>query len=317
VTEPARPEPAEDGGAAPPEARTAWRLPALLLVASTASVWFVGAEVWGSGWQLAVPLMSILVAHESGHYFVARWHGERPSLPYFLPLPWGNPFGTLGAVLLLDSRRRSRSALLDIGAAGPLAGLMVAVPLLLLGLSLSPVEPLPATGYAQEGQSIAYWLAKRLVLGPIPPGQDVTMHPVLGAAWGGLFVTFLNLLPVGQLDGGHVAYALLGRRGGRLMRALALLPSALVVYNALAFAGPWLLGWGAAPVAATSWLTLSSAVLPWALLQALILLMWRWGALDHGDVIEEAPLDRGRRLLGWATLACFGLLFMPSPWVVH
>ncbi len=291
-------------------------VPALLLVATTASVWWVGHTVWGSGWQLAAPLMAILLAHESGHYVAARCHGERPSLPYFLPLPWLNPFGTLGAVLFLDARPRSRRALLDIGAAGPLAGLIVALPLLFLGLALSPVEPLPPSGYAQEGQSVLYWLAKRLVLGPMPENHDVTMHPVLGAAWAGLFVTFLNLLPVGHLDGGHVAYSLLGRRHRGLSRFVVAAPGLLAAYNLVAFAAPSL--GGAAPAAGANAVTsMVSAAMPWVLLQVLLLVMWRWGGLDHAEPSDEAPLGAGRRGIGWFTLACFVLLFMPSPWVVH
>ncbi len=311
------PEPG--AGTGPAAARRAWPrerwLPAALLLATTASVAWVGHEVWGSGWQLAAPLMTILVAHEAGHYVAARCHGERPSLPYFLPLPWLNPFGTLGAVLFLDARPRSRRTLLDVGAAGPLAGLAVALPLLVLGLALSPIEPLPPAGYAQEGQSILYWVAKRVVLGPLPPGHDVTMHPVLGAAWAGLFVTFLNLLPVGHLDGGHVAFALLGRRHGAGARRLAFLPSVLAAYNVVAFGAAARgtgVSAGTSPVA-----TVVSAALPWVLLQLLLLGLWQSGGFDHPEAGDEAPLGPGRRLVGWATLGCFLVLFMPSPWVVH
>jgi len=259
--------------------------------------------------------MAILVAHEAGHYVAARCHGERPSLPYFLPLPWLNPFGTLGAVLFLDARPRSRRALLDIGAAGPLAGLTVALPLLGLGLALSPVEPLPPSGYAQEGQSLVYWLAKRLLLGPMPAGHDVTMHPVLGAAWAGLFVTFLNLLPVGHLDGGHVAYSLLGQRHRALSRLVVAAPAVLAVYDLVAFSAPAL--GGTAPVGASTVASVVSAAIPWVMLQLLLLAMWRWGGLEHAAPSDEVPLGAGRRAVGWLTLGCFLLLFMPSPWVVH
>ncbi len=259
--------------------------------------------------------MAILVAHEAGHYVAARCHGERPSLPYFLPLPWLNPFGTLGAVLFLDARPRSRRALLDIGAAGPLAGLTVALPLLGLGLALSPVEPLPPSGYAQEGQSLVYWLAKRLLLGPMPAGHDVTMHPVLGAAWAGLFVTFLNLLPVGHLDGGHVAYSLLGQRHRALSRLVVAAPAVLAVYDLVAFSAPAL--GGTAPVGASTVASVVRAAIPWVMLQLLLLAMWRWGGLEHAAPSDEVPLGAGRRAVGWLTLGCFLLLFMPSPWVVH
>ncbi|MBN2194082.1 MAG: site-2 protease family protein [Polyangiaceae bacterium] len=288
-------------------------LPMLLFAATVASVYWVGEDFWGSGWQLAGSLMAILVAHEAGHYLAARWHGERPTLPFFLPLPWHNPFGTLGAVLFLGDQRRSRAALLDIGVAGPLAGLTVALPLLALGLALSPVEPQATANYAQEGQSIVYWAAKRILLGPIPPNHDVIMHPVLGAAWAGLYITFLNLLPIGQLDGGHVAYALLGRRQAILARWLTFLPYVLAVYNVIVFMKPCLQG---AAATGTIW-TVVSAALPWLLLGLLILAMQRLGAYSHSEPADEMPLDRGRRWVGWSTLAWFVLLFMPSPWVVH
>lgn len=290
-------------------------LPALLLGATAASVYLVGEQVWGNGWQLALPLLAILIAHELGHYVAARVHGERPTLPLFLPLPWFNPFGTLGALLFLDERSRSRRALLDIGAAGPLAGLLVALPLLALGLHLSPVDPLPASGYVQEGQSLLYWLAKRVLLGPLPAGHDVTMHPVLGAAWAGLYLTFLNLLPVGQLDGGHIAYALLGPRWASWSRWLLPLPSVLVAYNLLAFAVP--VGDHPGGPAALASDTVVSAVLPWAVLQLLLLGMWWWTGLDHPDTKDGADLGPGRTAIGTLTLVAFLLLFMPSPWVVH
>jgi membrane-associated protease RseP (regulator of RpoE activity) len=302
-----------DAASNPPRQR--WFLPAGLFVATAASVYQVGQEFWGNGWQLAAPLLAILVAHELGHYLAARAHGERPSLPHFLPFPWGNPFGTLGAVLFLDDRQRSPRALLDIGAAGPLAGLTVALPMLGLGLSLSAVEPMRAAGFAQEGQSIVYWLAKRIVLGPIPPGYDVTMHPVLGAAWAGLYITFLNLLPVGQLDGGHVAYALLGERQQLVQRWLMFVPTAMAIFNLLTFGAPLAIP-GEGGNAVGIW-TLVSAVLPWVMLQALLMLM-RWlGGFDHPRALAGASLGRGRRAVAWVTLACFVLLFRPSPWVVH
>jgi membrane-associated protease RseP (regulator of RpoE activity) len=287
---------------------------ALLLFALTVgSSFYVGAQFWGSGWKLAVPLMAILVSHEAGHYVAARVHGESPSPPFFLPLPVFNPFGTLGAVLLLDDRRRSPNALLDIGAAGPLAGLAVAIPIMIYGLSISPVEPLNTEHYAQEGQSLLYWALKRLVLGPIPEGHDVVMDPIVGAAWAGFYVTFLNLLPFGQLDGGHVAHAVLGRRQEKLARAMLYLPAVLIAFNLVVFGAP-LLGGGAATWG--PWQTLLSAVVPWIALQGLLFAMVHWVGLEHPPTSGE-PLSPGRRVAGWATLSLYVLLFVPSPWVVY
>ena len=193
------------------------------------SVLFAGASAWDGdvalrpalwwrGWTFAVPLLSILLAHEFGHYLAARWHRVPASLPYFLPMPL-SPFGTWGAVIVMPQRISSRRALLDIGAAGPLAGLVVALPVLCLGLAWSPVEPLQSHGIL-EGQCLLYGLLKRVVLGAIPSGYDVTLHPVAFAGWAGLFVTMINLLPVGQLDGGHIAYALLGPKQNTVARAM-------------------------------------------------------------------------------------------------
>ena len=301
---------------------TGRQIAAGLFLLTVASVAHVGERDWTSvdhgwsGWTLAAGLLTILVAHELGHYVVARWHGEHPSPPYFLPLPWFNPFGTLGAVLLLDDRERSRDTLLDIGAAGPWAGMLVAIPMTLLGLSLSPVEPLAASGYAQEGQSLVYWGLKHLVLGPIPDGYDVVMHPLLGGAWAGLYVTFLNLIPIGQLDGGHVAYALLGPRRQRLLRWVLLLPSALLMYNALDTGLPlwWSANGDVFAIPRSGWLTLLSAVIPWAVLQLLFAVMIE--RMGHPPM-QASRLSPSRRALGWATLALWLLLFVPSPWVVH
>ncbi len=195
----------------------------------------------GGGLAFTVSLMAILLFHEFGHYLAARRHGTAVTLPYFLPFPF-SLFGTLGAFISLKAPPRNRRVLLDIGVAGPLAGMVVAVPVMLLGLSLSRVEPLPAWlphggGLMLEGNSILYLLAKWVVFGkwlpapahygglsplaywlkffftghPLPlGGQDVMLHPVAWAGWAGFLVTALNLIPLGTLDGGHVLYALLG-----------------------------------------------------------------------------------------------------------
>ncbi len=163
------------------------------------------------GLPFAVTLLAILGTHEFGHYFTARAYGASVSLPYFIPAP--PPlflFGTLGAVIRMRSPARDRNSLFDIAVAGPLAGLIVAVPALWLGLTWSRLGAVPDRGGVTFGDSLLMHFMNYLVFGTVPPGMDVIVHPVALAGWVGLFVTALNLFPVGQLDGGRIAYALLG-----------------------------------------------------------------------------------------------------------
>lgn len=177
------------------------------------------------GVPFAATLLGILFTHEMGHYVVSRLRGAPASLPYFIPMP---PLltitGTMGAVIVQREPFEDRRTLLEVAIAGPLAGLVVAIPLLFYGLATSAVGPVAPTGAMQEGNSIFYALAKYLTFGQWLPGggQDVQLNAVAWGAWIGLLVTMLNLLPVGQLDGGHVAYALFGRRADYLAYAMML-----------------------------------------------------------------------------------------------
>jgi membrane-associated protease RseP (regulator of RpoE activity) len=163
------------------------------------------------GAPFSVTLLAILGVHELGHYVAARWHGVAASLPYFIPLPFAG-LGTLGAFIAIKSPMKDRRVLFDIGLAGPLAGFVVALPLLLVGLTLSPEVPGATGGLTLRalGSSVLVTAVVDAVR-EIPPGRTLALHPVFFAAWLGLLLTSVNLLPVGQLDGGHVAYALLGR----------------------------------------------------------------------------------------------------------
>lgn len=161
------------------------------------------------GGQFAGSLLTILVAHELGHWVAARIHKVDASLPFFIPLPILSPFGTMGAVIRMRGVIPTRRALLDIGASGPLAGLVFAIPLYIWGIKHSQVIDVSAGG-TTLGNSIALTLLDKWFAPAIGPGQDVMLSPVAYGAWGGMFVTMINLLPVGQLDGGHVAYSLFG-----------------------------------------------------------------------------------------------------------
>ncbi|HEY3593443.1 MAG TPA: site-2 protease family protein, partial [Polyangiaceae bacterium] len=233
-------------------------------------------------------------------------HGVEASLPMFLPLPVVGPFGTLGAVILMRDRIKSKNALLDIGASGPLAGMLVAIPVLLYGLAHSEVRPLLEHG-AQEGQSILYWLAKRIALGPIPAGSDVYLNPVAEAGWAGLLVTMLNLFPVAQLDGGHVAYALLGPRQNRYSRIVRWGMLALFAGNMAYFSAPWL-GAGFGERLGNAF----SAATPWLAWFAVLSLLERASGGRHPPT-EEGTLSTGRRIVAVGTLVLFVLLLMPTP----
>jgi hypothetical protein len=216
-------------GASAPSARgtprVAWRTNAVLFLATVVSC-LVTQWPLGKGWHYAAhqavsytgALLAILLCHEFGHYIAARIHRVDASLPYFIPLPILSPFGTMGAVIRMRSVIPTRRALLDIGAAGPLAGLIVAIPLYIWGIAHSHVVAIDSMGgdVMEFGESL---LTKSIdhFFGPaVPEGMDIEFSPVAFAGWVGMFVTMINLIPVGQLDGGHVAFALIGPRQNRV-----------------------------------------------------------------------------------------------------
>ena len=235
-------------------------------------------------------LLGILGVHEMGHYVAARLHKANVTLPYFIPMPFG--LGTMGAVIRLKSPIKNRRQLFDIGVAGPLAGLAIAVPLLMIGLMTSPVQyvgtPVPGS---QEGNSILYALLKFLIKGQWLPGggYDVIVNAVAFPAWFGLLVTLINLLPLGQLDGGHVIYALFGRTQWRVANVVLLALIALGAYLAVATE------------------QLLNVWLMWALLSQVF-------GLRHPPPLDDiTPLDRKRKLIGYATIVVFVLIFTPVP----
>lgn len=301
------PEVLESPSSTPPKSRIFdWRINLGLFVLTVAGVYFT------QGPQFTLALFAILLAHEFGHYIAARIHGVPASLPFFLPLPVLSPFGTLGAVILMPSRIRSRNALLDIGAAGPLAGMVVAIPMMIYGLSLSTVEPLPTNGhYVQEGQSLLYWAIKTAMFGRIPSGSDVFLHPVADGAWAGFFVTFLNLLPFGQLDGGHIAYALFGEKQDRAAAAIRYVPLVLAAYNYLR-APLWHGLHEGFRLMRKDHFVPNGPAFSWLVLFGLLTLMRRFAGANHPPVddLEFGPV---RRTIAAASLLLFVLLFMPTP----
>ena len=233
------------------------------------------------GWPFAATLLGILVTHEFGHFWLSRVHRVPASLPLFIPGP-PQFIGTFGAIIRMRSPIMNRRALFDIGVAGPIAGFVVAVVALIVGLSMSTVVPKLGFYGLQLGEPLLLQFFAWLIFGPIPDTYDIVLHPVGFAAWFGLFVTALNLLPVGQLDGGHVAFALCGRRQRTL--AFTVLPILVVL-------GIW--GW-------PGWLL-------WAGLTGLV-------GIAHPPVIDPATeLGQGRVWVGWLAIAIFILSFSPVP----
>jgi membrane-associated protease RseP (regulator of RpoE activity) len=238
-----------------------------------------------SGIPFASTLLIILGVHEFGHYFTARHYRASVSLPYFIPAP--PPlflFGTLGALIHMRSPARDRNALFDIAAAGPLAGLIVAVPALMLGLEWSSVIPTPVGEQVVFGQSLLMrWLVQAR-FGPVPDGMMLFTHPMADAAWAGFFVTALNLFPVGQLDGGRIAYALFGRHHRRV---------------------------GMVTVAATILLGLITWSPNWFVWSALVMFLI---GFHHSPPLDDVtPLSPARRIVGALCLVLFVLLIPPVP----
>jgi membrane-associated protease RseP (regulator of RpoE activity) len=241
------------------------------------------ATLVGGLWQ-SLPLLAILSAHEFGHYFACRYHDVDATLPYFIPAPVPLT-GTLGAVIRIREAFPSRKALFDIGVAGPLAGFVMLVPFLLWGVSMSSVIATPQGASLYFGEPLLFKAVERLIFGVIPQGRDVLLHPMGVAAWWGMLATALNLLPFGQLDGGHIMYANVGRRATTLSMATLLVVVALTVQS-------------------LSWI--SMAVMMGA--------MAVFFGFRHPRVVDEhEPLDGPRRAVAVLAVIVFILCFTPAP----
>ena len=233
------------------------------------------------GIPFSLTLMLILLSHELSHYFTSKWHGVKATLPYFIPAP--TIIGTFGAFIRMKSPIVTRRALIDIGASGPIAGFIISLIAAVVGLYLSEIVPVSRTdGALNLGDSMLFSFLSRIILGATPSGSDILLNPIAFAGWIGLFVTSINLIPVGQLDGGHIAYALVGEKHIHLSMSLILIMILLGLFS-------WE-GW-----------------FVWA---ALLLIL----GLRHPPVLYwEVPLDRRRRVVGWLSLVIFILTFIPVP----
>jgi membrane-associated protease RseP (regulator of RpoE activity) len=264
---------------------------------------------WVGGIAFGATLMGILTCHELGHYIVGRRHGVDVSLPYFIPLP-PPTLGTLGAVIRMKNPIEDRGKLFDVGAAGPIAGLVVAIPLLVIGLHLSELGP-PTEGSFIEGNSILYALLKLAVFGRWLPGDgiDVQLHPMAFAGWVGLLVTMINLMPIGQLDGGHIAKSALGdaheKWSARLHIALPIIGfvvGGVMLVQARGAGREWAEAIRYAGNGLTPWMV-------WT-----ILLGWmRRNAGEYHPPVGETPLDPTRKKLALAMLVIFVLIATPVP----
>ncbi len=292
-------------GRAHPQPRH-WWLNAVLFVVTLFSVLLVGAEMaineiaasdpaavqplidnlllelW-RGIPYAGAILLILGAHELGHYFAARHHKLAVTLPYFIPAPFISLIGTFGAFIQLREPMRNRKTLLDVGAAGPLTGLIFAIPILLIGLATSSVGPINPGGMI-EGNSLLYALAKTLVFGRFLPNGtvDVYVNQLAWAGWTGLLVTGLNLIPIGQLDGGHILYSLIGERARLLFYPLI---GAMLVLV----------------------LTGSEAWLFW------LVLLFIFGRVYAKPLDMITPMGTRRKLIAVLSLVVFAVTFVPIP----
>ena len=233
------------------------------------------------GLPFSLVLLSILLVHEFAHYMISRHHGIEASLPYFIPAP--TLFGTLGAFISMRSSITTKNALMDIGSSGPIAGFLVSVVAILAGLHYSEVRviPLQSGEMIVLGDSLLFIALTKIVIGSIPDTYGVYLHPVAFAGWIGLFVTSLNLIPAGQLDGGHIAYAILGEKHRWLSK---------VVIGLLVLLGYFFQGW-----------------LVWAAL------LFFLGSKHPPILFPEVPLDPRRKAIGLIALLIFIVTFIPIP----
>ncbi len=260
--------------------RPRWRTPLILLIATCLSTYVTG------GLAFSFALITTLLAHELGHYLQARRYGVPASLPCFIPMPL-SPIGTMGAVIFMQPGKGDRKTLFDIAISGPIAGLFPAVLFSLIGLHYSEVFKVDeqAAGLSL-GEPLIFKAMVYLTFGSLPEGHDVMLHPVAYAGWVGVFITALNLFPIGQLDGGHILYALLRSLAHPIAKLFLFASAVSVVYMGY---------WG------------------WSLM--LLLLLWM-GPVHPKTADDDVPLGSIRIALGWLSLFFMPLGFTPTPFIL-
>lgn len=269
-------------------------LPALLFILTIATTIIAGALQKGvnpfqeplrliEGIPFSLTLLTILLTHEFGHFFASKRHGVKASFPYFIPAPPPFLAGTFGAVIKTRSPIMDKRALLDIGATGPLAGFIISIVVTVIGLNFSTIITIPKEKEILGlGSSLIFSILSYFVIGHVPEGQDILLHPIAFAGWIGFFITSLNLLPIGQLDGGHIVYAVFGRWHRLISTTMV---GILVVFGIFSWQG-WLL---------------------WAMLVTLL-------GIKHPPLMDgQIALDRRRKVIGWLSLLVFVLTFIPLP----
>lgn len=267
----------------------------LLFIITFLSTLFAGAIQTGvniienpgmihKGFPFALTLMAILLAHELSHYFASKRHRVKATLPYFIPAP--TIIGTFGAFIKMKSPIYTKKALLDIGISGPLAGFIISLIVSIIGLSYSRIVSLQEVkGGVTLGDSLLFSILSNIILDYRPGIQDVLLHPVAFAGWIGLFVTSINLLPVGQLDGGHIAYALFGEKHEYFSKLFVLL---MLLFGLFLWAG-------------------------WAVWAVLLLIL----GLRHPPILyNQIPLDGKRRFMGWLSFVILVFTFIPVPFKI-
>ncbi|MBU1218928.1 site-2 protease family protein [Myxococcota bacterium] len=315
-----------------------WFTPAVLFLITLATTTITGMgysgaslNEWYRGLWFSLPLMFILLTHEMGHYLVAKKHRVDVSPPYFIPLPPPLGLGTLGAVIKMKDPVTKPSALIDIGAAGPLAGLVAAFFVLIAGISMSTVSDIPLNRNYElmsEGNSIFYLLIKYIIKGELLPSgnRDIMMHPVAFAGWIGLLITMINLIPVGQLDGGHIAHGKFGNKyndlSDLLHRFLPVFGVVIVVYVTFdSFFSSYLkYVWfdlsglsGQAPSFIKSFQSGISSAIPWFIWPIMLLVIRKLSGGAAHPPVSEGSLTKTNHITFWVIVVVFIIIFMPVP----